>query len=52
MDIVTQRRVLRWELDVVAAHGGILHPGDSLKRKGRKGNPSGLVRLHAANGVE
>jgi hypothetical protein len=52
VDIVTQRRVLGRELDVGAAHGGILHPQRILKRKGRKGNPSGLVRLHAVNGVE
>jgi hypothetical protein len=52
VDIVTQRRVLGRELDVDAAHGGMLHRQRILKRKGRKGNPSGLVRLHAVNGVE
>jgi hypothetical protein len=52
MDVVTQCRVLRRKLDVGTTHATILHPGGVRKRKGRRGNPSGPVRLCTANGVE
>jgi hypothetical protein len=51
MDVVTQGRVLGRKLEIGAAHVVILHPGNILKRKGRRGNPSGPVRFHAVNGV-